>query len=92
VILKLSDAVISHFMHHKGDNQWNPFGAKVILISVADAQSYAQLDVCHNLSYIHIKDDQQSLIHEMYSLMKICRLKCRVVSLLYGSKSTENAI
>jgi hypothetical protein len=44
-MLKLSDAVICHCMNHTGDDQGNPSGAKVISISVAGAQSYAQLDL-----------------------------------------------
>ena len=47
-------------------------------ISMAGAQSYAQLDVCCNLSYVQIQDGRQSLIDETYSLMKISGLERRV--------------
>jgi hypothetical protein len=69
-MLKLSDAVICRLLNHTGEDRGNPFGAKVISISVAVAQSYAQLDLCHGPSYIHKKDGRQSLIDETYSLMK----------------------
>jgi hypothetical protein len=60
----LSDAVMLSCMCNTGlpvtgDDRLNLFGQKVNSISLAAAQSDAQLDVCHNPSYSHIKDGRQ---------------------------------
>jgi hypothetical protein len=47
-------------MHHTGDNVRNPFGAKVVSISVAAAQSDALVNVCWNATYNHTKDNGQN--------------------------------
>jgi hypothetical protein len=48
-------------MQHTEDDWLNLLGPKVISISLAASQSDAQLDVCHNPSYSHIKDGTKTL-------------------------------
>jgi hypothetical protein len=69
-MLKLSDAVICHCMNHTGDDRGNPCGAKVISISVAGAQFYAQLDLCYDPSYIH-NDSTLKMVDKVLSMKHI---------------------
>jgi hypothetical protein len=59
------------YSHGTGDDRRNLLGPKDISISLAAAQSNAQLDVCHNPTYSHFKMVDKNSIDERYILMKI---------------------
>ena len=70
VIQMRSDAMMLSSVHRTGDDRRNLMGPKVFSISLAAAQSDAQLDVCHNPSYSQLKVADKNSIDERDFLIK----------------------
>jgi hypothetical protein len=71
VILMRSEAMMLSCVHRTGDDRRNLMGPKVISISLAAAQSDAQLDVCHNPSYSQLMMVDTNSIDERYLSTKV---------------------